>query len=254
MFFHVTVASSPKCLTIRPSRSLPSLGPPASCAVMRPLNSYVGTHVISHSIRPTMTTSRRKLLQAIAALPAATIYTRSAFSCTAAKDRYDHAKLPTSDFLSNNSEDGIEQFLDEKYGRDKWTYSTSAIAFRTTQVSENSGNIPIEICSCDPALVERYRTLSIFVQRFVNVAKSGKVDCGPDCWSKRSMISRVAEFKLSKDIFPDFSIRIQNPDSRALKLIAVFTPISEKAYPEVVKQNGSIKLARCFLEIDAYVL
>ena len=200
-----------------------------------------------------MTTSRRKLLQAIAALPAATIYTRSAFSCTAAKDRYDHVKLPTSDFLSNNSEDGIEQFLDEKYGRDKWTYSTSAIAFRTPQVSENSENTPIEICSCGPALVGRYRTLSIFVQRFVNVAKSGEA-CRPDCWSKRSMISRVAEFKLSKDIFPDFSIRIRNPDSTALKLIAVFTPNSENTYIEVVKQNGSIKLARCSLEIDGYVL
>ena len=200
-----------------------------------------------------MTTSRRKLLQAIAALHAATIYTPSAFSCTAAKDTYDHVKFPASDFLSDNSEDGIEQFLDEKYGRDKWTYSTSAIVFRTPQVAENTQNIPIDIRSCDPALVGQYRTVSIFVQRFVDVGKSVGA-CRPDCWSKRSMISRVAEFKLSKDIFPDFSIRIRNPDSRALKLIAVFTPIGENTYIEVVKQNGSIKLARCSLEIDGYVL
>lgn len=200
-----------------------------------------------------MTTSRRKLLQAIAALHAATIYTPSAFSCTAAKDRSDHVKFPTSDFLSDNSEDGIEQFLDEKYGRDKWTYSTSAIVFRTPHVGENVGNIPIDLRSCDPTLVGRYRTLSIFVQRFVNVAKSGGA-CRPYCWSERSMISRVAEFKLSKEIFPDFSIRIQNPDSTALKLIAVFTLNGENTYMEVVKQNGSIRLARCSLEIDGYLL
>jgi len=201
-----------------------------------------------------MSISRRKLLQTIAALPATTIYTPSAFSCGdgVSKEKPDHVKFPASDFLSDNSDDGIEKFLNEKYGRNKWTYSTSAIVFRTKQIAENPHQIPIEIGTGDSLLAGQFRSLAVFVQRIVGIEKSSG-GCSPYCWSHRSMISRVAEFKLSKDVIPDISIRIRIADSNALKM-TVFTPVDENQYIEVVKQNESIKLPRCSLEIDGYVL
>lgn len=199
-----------------------------------------------------MPLSRRQFIQAAPLLHISTLYSSPALSCGAGpnKARLDLLPLPDFEYLSDGIEDGIEQFLDKTYGVGKWKHSVAPITFGAPEIAESWNSIPIDIRTCDSSLAGRYGRLYVFVQRFVNIYKSGP-SCKPYCSSKRSMISRVADFKLGENTIPDLSTRIQILDSASLRMIAVFT---RGEVIHVVKQNGSIQLQPCFLDIDGYVL
>lgn len=198
-----------------------------------------------------MSVSRRRFLEAATILQATTLYSPSALSCGAGPEKaeYDLVPLPAFDFLTDSFEDGIEIFLDQKYGEGKWKYSVAPISFRVPDIAESYRTIPVEIGTSDFSLAGRYRRLAIFAQRFVHVSKSAS----PCCPANRSTIFRVAEFELGKGVIPYLSTRIQMPslDSAALKMVAVVT--DEAGRVEVIKQHGQIKLMPCYFEIDGYL-
>lgn len=182
------------------------------------------------------------------------LYSSSAFPCDGGGGlKYCPVPLSPSDFVFDSiNESNIEFFLNKQYGRDAWSYTLLPISFRAPELSENSTRIPVEVRADDPTLVGRYRSIEVFVYRKVkvwNTEKSHTPRYAPDVF----MISRVAEYKLSEQIVPYISMRIRNQDSSELRMIAVFTPIDRSKRIEVVKQEKTIKIMRCYFDMDVYV-
>lgn len=200
-----------------------------------------------------MAFSRRAFLKAAALAQTSFLFSPSAFSCGSGPDR-ERAVLepaPPFDFLSDGFEDGIEQFLNQEYGP-YWVYSNLPMAFSAPYTAEYHRKIPFEILPGDSSLTGRYRSITIFFQRFIHLSKHGE-SCSSSCPPNRSVITRVAKFDINEDVLPYLRLRIQVPyDSREIRLFAV---LHEKKFRriEVVKQNGSTKLRHCYFEIDGYI-
>lgn len=200
-----------------------------------------------------MPISRRVFLTTAAVMNTSALYSSSAFSCDGGGLMYCPIPLPPSDFvLDSIDESSVETFLNEKYGNDAWSYSSLPISFTAPEISENSIKIPVEIRTDDPSLVGRYRSMEVLVHRIVKVWDTEKFRI-PRHAPERFMISRVAKFKLSEQIVPYISMRIQNHDSGELRMIAVFTPVDRSKRIEVVKQNKTIKIMRCYFDKFVYV-
>lgn len=155
--------------------------------------------------------------------------------------------------------DPIAAFLNERYGAGNWVDSPG-FAVKAIEVAENPAVVPFSVGSDDVEQAGRYRTAQVFVEKQVAVLDSARfspeylpavyyVD-GPDWQTKNSpkafrlqdithraaMVAKVAEYRLSARTLPIFSIRLNLPDTRAVRMFAVFEPNAEGAPVVVVRQ------------------
>ena len=216
-----------------------------------------------------MSISRRKFLITTAILNTSALYCPSALSCFWGFSFYFSRILP-SDFVSaSKDEHGVDKFLDRKYGRDTWKYSSPSLSIHVPEIAENAAVIPVDIRSEDADQVGRYQSIVVFVERSVDVLDSEKFSpsylpsvyhVAGENWEAKnhpnalqihkitypmSMMFHVAEFKLGDHTIPGISMRLRNLDGRGMRVIAVFIPTDGSQKIVVAKQENITKTPGC---------
>lgn len=207
--------------------------------------------------------SRRLYLQAAVLLPLYMAESSFSFGCTGGPSNGNNfVPLPGKDFLSDLPSDwnkrlyeyqdvAIEQFLDNRYSKGKWSYSNSKVSFLAPHIAESPYSIPVEIGYIndnDNHPNHLIRSLDIYVQRPIYLRENVQ---GQLPVYNKLLTSVVANFEFGSGTLPEIKTRIQLLDSGIYKVIAVFSRQSGKV--EVFKQTGSYNIVRCVPEVDGYL-